>query len=117
MKYIPFTDDIMFHDVLINNPELTGHLLDDECVRIVLNSKGTIGEVSEKLQAFIDYLNQQEVSSVFTERLQEEVDDRNRDYEWKGGYMTLERRSGKGNISSSNKDGCILRSIMYPRDI
>ena len=66
------------------------HLLDDGCVRIVLNSKGITGEVSKDLQAFIDYLNEQETGSAFTGILHNEVDTRNQNEEWRGGYMTLE---------------------------
>lgn len=67
-------------------PEL---ILDDEAAKIVINTKGTVGEISEELKAVIRYMDSGITTSDYTEALHKEVNSVKRDEKVRMSYMLL----------------------------
>ena len=75
-------------------------LLDDEAAKIIINTKGTVGEIGEDLKAVIQYLNSGAASTDYTRALDAEVESVKADEKVRMRYMLLveayarERRMG-----------------------
>ena len=61
----------------------------DEAVKIFLNAKGTLDDVSDELKAFLDYVAGKKTKDAYVERLEEAVKEAKRNREWRHEYMTL----------------------------
>ena len=61
----------------------------DEAVKIFLNAKGTMDDVSKELKAFLDYTVGRKSDDVFIRKLEEAVEEAKRNREWRHEYMTL----------------------------
>ena len=63
--------------------------LNDETEKIFLCAKGTVHDVSEKLQAFLDYIASGMPSDGFTNELENEVKKARDHIKWRTEYMTF----------------------------
>ncbi len=61
----------------------------DETVKICLNAKGSIDDVSKELKVFLDYLARKNIDDSYVERLKEAVKEAKKNREWRHEYMTL----------------------------
>ncbi len=61
----------------------------DEAVKIFLNAKGTLDDVSDELTAFLDYVAGKKPKDAYVERLEEAVKEARKNREWRHEYMTL----------------------------
>ena len=66
--------------------------LGDETTKIILNTKGTINDVSPEMKRLLDYIDGQEASDEFTRKLETEVKNVKNNEKWRVQYMTLEMR-------------------------
>ena len=61
----------------------------DKAVKIFLNAKGTLDDVSDELKAFLDYVAGKKPKDAYVERLEEAVREAKKNREWRHEYMTL----------------------------
>lgn len=61
----------------------------DETTAIILNTKGTKGDVSDDLKDFLKSVNGEYTNSDFSVKIKGEVDKVKRSEEWRREYMTL----------------------------
>ena len=61
----------------------------DEAVKIFLNAKGTMDDVSKELKAFLDYVAGKKPEDSYVEKLEEAVKGAKKNREWRHEYMTL----------------------------
>lgn len=64
--------------------------LDDDAVKIILSTKGTMDDVSPEMKRILDYIDGKGASDKFTEELEEAVRSARQNESWRLGYMTLE---------------------------
>lgn len=95
--------------------EIPGLEYGDETTRIVLNSKGTKGKVSDDLKDFLNCINGVFSSSEFSDKIKNEVDKVKRSEEWRREYMTLylheqeiKRESREEGRKEGRKEGLLL---------
>ena len=90
---LTFNDDFMFCKILEQNPTLCREdsriELGDETEKIFLCAKGTVHDVSDKLQAFLDYIASGKPSDGFTNELENEVKKARDHIKWRTEYMTF----------------------------
>ena len=95
---LTFNDDFMFCKILEQNPTLCREdsriELGDETEKIFLCAKGTVHDVSDKLQAFLDYIASGKPSDGFTNELENEVKKARDHIKWRTEYMTEARAEG-----------------------
>ena len=70
--------------------ENTALTLDDDAVKIILSTKGTMDDVSPEMQRILDYIDGKGASDKFTEELEEAVCSARQNERWRLDYMTLE---------------------------
>ena len=61
----------------------------DEAVKIFLNAKGTMDDISKELKAFLDYVAGKKPVDSYVEKLEEAVKEAKKNREWRHEYMTL----------------------------
>ncbi len=66
-----------------------GIALGDESMKIILNTKGTIGEISQELEALLRYMDGQMPDSDYTRALDRAVTGVRRDEKWRREYMVM----------------------------
>ena len=76
----------------------------DEAVKIFLNVKGTMDDVSDELKAFLDYVAGKKPKNAYVERLEEAVKEAKKNREWRHEYMTLLMRDQE-NVKIGEKRG------------
>ena len=64
--------------------------LDDDAVKIILSTKGTMDDVSPEMKRILDYIDGKGASDKFTEELEEAVCSARQNERWRLDYMTLE---------------------------
>ena len=70
--------------------ENTALTLDDDAVKIILSTKGTMDDVSPEKKRILDYIDGKGASDKFTEELEEAVRSARQNERWRLDYMTLE---------------------------
>lgn len=70
--------------------ENTALTLDDDAVKIILSTKGTMDDVSPEMKRILDYIDGKGASDKFTEELEEVVRSARQNERWRLDYMTLE---------------------------
>ena len=63
--------------------------LDDDAVKIILSTKGTMNDVSPEMKRILDYIDGKGASDKFTEELEEAVRSARQNERWRLDYMTL----------------------------
>ncbi|MCM1272596.1 MAG: Rpn family recombination-promoting nuclease/putative transposase [Bacteroides sp.] len=64
--------------------------LGDETTKIILNTKGTMNDVTPEMKRLLDYIDGQAASDAFTEELETAVKSVRSNEKWRVDYMTLE---------------------------
>jgi len=75
-----------FRNLCIEDPNLE---LNDETAKVFFNTKGTVGEISPAVRAFLKYVDGQPSDDKFIQRLESEVERIRNDEDWRRDYMTL----------------------------
>ena len=75
-----------FLNLCLEDPQIE---LGDETEKIFLCAKGTVRDVSDKLQAFLDYIASGKPSDGFTNELENEVKKARDHIKWRTEYMTF----------------------------
>ena len=70
------------------DPSLT---FGDETVKIILNTKGTLDDVSPEMKRLLEYIDGQAASDDFTRELDDAVQSARRNEKWRLDYMTLQQ--------------------------
>lgn len=70
------------------DPSLT---FGDETVKIILNTKGTMDDVSPEMKRLLEYIDGQTASDEFTRELDDAVQSARRNEKWRLEYMTLQQ--------------------------
>ena len=71
--------------------EDTALTLNDGTVKIILNTKGTMDDVSPEMKRLLDYVDGKGVSDTFTRDLEEAVQSARQNEKWRLDYMTLQQ--------------------------
>lgn len=71
--------------------EDTALTLNDGIVKIILNTKGTLDDVSPEMKRLLDYVDGKGVSDTFTRDLEEAVQSASQNEKWRLDYMTLQQ--------------------------
>lgn len=71
--------------------EDTALTLNDGTVKIILNTKGTLDDVSPEMKRLLDYVDGKGVSDTFTRDLEEAVRSARQNEKWRLDYMTLQQ--------------------------
>ncbi len=92
--------------------EDTALTLNDGTVKIILNTKGTLDDVSPEMKRLLDYVDGKGVSDTFTRDLEEAVQSARQNEKWRLDYMTLQQeyrerfQEGKAEgIKEGRKEG------------
>ena len=67
-------------------------MLGDDTVKIILNTKGTMDDVTPELKRLLDYIDSSEPEDDYTRELEREVEAVRKDEKWRVAYMTLQMR-------------------------
>ena len=78
-----------FENRCLQNP---GLVLGDDTVKIILNTKGTMDDVTPELKRLLDYIDSSEPEDDYTRELEREVEAVRKDEKWRVAYMTLQMR-------------------------
>ena len=78
-----------FENLCVQDPSIR---LGDETVKIFLNPRSTMDDVSEDLHNFLNYLVDGIVKDEYTSQLEKEVEEVRHNEEWRMDYMTLEMK-------------------------
>ena len=78
-----------FENICREDPELA---LGDGATKIILNVKGSVGEISDELKALLRYMDGFTPDNDYTRRLDRAVMDVRSDEEWRREYMVLMER-------------------------
>lgn len=88
--------------------------LKDDTYKIVINTKGSVGEISEELKAVIKYLDTGVADSEYTKELAQEVEFVKSDEKWRREYMLMmEAYAIQRNLGEHKK---VVRSIRRKRN-
>ena len=63
--------------------------LGDDAVSIVLNTKGTVGEINEELKGALKYIDGEQPTSDYADRLNKSVENVKANEKWRRDYMTF----------------------------
>lgn len=66
-----------------------GIKLQDGAIKIFLNAKGNLNDVSSELRAFLDYLGGKKSEDEYVQKLEKAVREAKRNRKWRHEYMTL----------------------------
>ena len=76
-----------FENRCIQNPELE---LGDDTIKIILNTKGTMDDVTPEMKNLLDYIDGKAPGDEYTSELDEAVQSARRNEKWRLDYMTLQ---------------------------
>ena len=97
--------------------EDTSITLDDEAVKIVLNVKGTVGEIGDELKELLRYVDGHPPESDYTAALDRAVAEVRADKKWKVEYMRLiERDMEKMRLGEYKRSVAQARNSRYRVD-
>jgi len=109
-----------FENRCIQNPELS---LGDETTKIILNTKGTMDDVTPEMKTLLDFIDGKEPQDDFTRELDEAVRSVRKNEKWRLDYMTLQmnyQEKYEQGVEQGNKQAA-LRMIeagkLSPEDI
>ena len=84
--------------------------LNDGTVKIILNTKGTLDDVSPEMKRLLDYVDGKGVSDTFTRDLEEAVQSARQNEKWRLDYMTLQmnyQEKYEQGIEQGNKQAAL----------
>ena len=86
----PFGEGRQIYTFCNTCQENTALTLDDDAVKIILSTKGTMDDVSPEMKRILDYIDGKGASDEYTKQLEEAVRSARQNETWRLGYMTLE---------------------------
>ncbi len=89
--------------------------LGDDAVKIILNTKRTMDDVTHELKSLLDYIDGAQPDDDFTKELEDAVDLVRRNEKWRLDYMTLQmnyQEKYEQGIEQGNKQSAV-RSFLY----
>ena len=75
-----------FENICREDPEIK---LRDGAIKIFLNAKSNLNDVSSELRAFLDYLGEKKSEDEYVQKLEKAVREAKRNRKWRHEYMTL----------------------------
>ena len=96
-----------FENRCIENLQLP---LGDDTVKIILNTKGTMDDVTPELKRLLDYIDGAQPDDDFTKELEDAVDLVRRNEKWRLDYMTLQmnyQEKYEQGIEQGNKQSAV----------
>ena len=87
--YDPFGKDRYVYTFENRCREDASVALGDDAVKIVLNTKGTVGEISGELKALLRYMDGMEPESAYTQILNKAVTEIKADEKWRREFMVM----------------------------
>ena len=84
-----------FENTCIQEPELK---LNDDTVKIILNTKGTMDDVSDEVKELLHYIGGADPASDLTRSLDEEVNNVKSNKKWRREFMTLLMRDNENKL-------------------
>ena len=84
-----------FENTCIQEPALK---LNDDTVKIILNTKGTMDDVSDEVKELLHYIGGDKPSSTLTKLLDEEVNNVKSNKKWRREFMTLLMRDNENKL-------------------
>lgn len=96
-----------FENRCIENLQLP---LGDDTVKIILNTKGTMDDVTPELKSLLDYIDGAQPDEDFTKELEDAVDLVRRNEKWRLDYMTLQmnyQEKYEQGIEQGNKQSAV----------
>ena len=98
--------------------------LPDKATTMILNTKGTHGEISKDLKSFYDYVNNHIVTTDFTKQIDDEISYLKLDTKVRREYMLMEarlldeRREGEavGIAKGEAKENSLLLNVCWLKD-
>lgn len=69
-----------------------GLRLGDDATKIILNTKGTLDDITPEMKRVLDFIDGKEASDDYTKALEEEVESVRKNEKWRLDYMTLQMR-------------------------
>jgi predicted transposase/invertase (TIGR01784 family) len=114
-NYDPFGENryiYTFQNRCNEDPDL---VLDDEATKIIINTKGKIGDISDELKAVIKYMDSGDATDEYTEDLAKEVESVKSDEKVRKEYMLLaEAYAERERIADGKR---VVRLIRRKMDI
>ena len=86
-NYDPFGKSQLIYTFRNRCDEDYSVVLDDEAAKIIINTKGTVGNISDELKAVIQYMDSGEATTEYTKSLDEEVATVKADEKFRRQYM------------------------------
>lgn len=77
--------------------------LNDGAVKIILNSRGYIKNVSVELQGFLEYVDTKQAKTDLTRKIDDQVQSAKKHEEWRREYMTLLMRDNENQKIGANR--------------
>lgn len=89
-NFDPFQSSRYVYTFRTRCDEVPDEILEDEATKIVINTKGTVGDISDELKAVLQYMDSGLVSSEYTKALDAEVQNVKADEKVRMSYMMLQ---------------------------
>lgn len=86
--------------------------MEDETVKIFLNAKGTMDDVSKELKAFLDYIAGEKTEDPYVKKLEETVKKAKNNREWRHEYMTLLMRDQENQKIGEEKMLMLVQKLV-----
>ncbi len=107
-----------FENRCIQEPDLS---LGDDVTKIILNTKGTMDDISPEMKKLLDYIDGKEPEDDYTRELDEAVQSARKNEKWRLDYMTLQmhyQEKFEQGIEQGNKQAArrMLRDGDLPLD-
>ena len=86
--------------------------LGDEAIKIILNTKGTVGDIDDELKETLRFMDGCEPESEYTKNLKDEVEDVRVSEKWRREFMTLLMRDKENRkVGGYEKAVSVVRSL------
>ena len=107
-SFDPFKSSRYIYTFTTQCVEAPGADFEDEATKIVINTKGTVGDISEELKAVIKYMDSGIVSNSYTESLDAEVRSVKTDAKVQVSYMLLQEAFAQREALAVNTNNVML---------
>ena len=109
-NYDPFGKSQLIYTFRNRCDEDYSVVLDDEAAKIIINTKGTVGNISDELKAVIQYMDSGEATTEYTKSLDEEVATVKADEKFRRQYMLyMEALANEKNLGEYKRVVSLIR--------
>ena len=110
--YDPFDAELGRYSFASNCVEKSTVKLNDECYKIIINTKGKQENLSTELRCLLDYINSGEPKDEYTRQLHREVNLQHKDRQLGVLYMTFEQTLMEAEDNGGKKRALAIAKIM-----